>query len=77
MKIYVDTNWFLSFYQSNHERRHVLDEARRRANLIVLTEQNVTEYRKNRTSLAKALRNNIENVYARTAVHDQPLARSR
>jgi len=60
MKIYVDTNWFLSFFQSNHERHSLLEEVRHRADLIILTEQNVTEYRRNRAALMRELRSNIE-----------------
>lgn len=59
VKIYIDTNWFLSFYQSNHERRAVLQTVVANANLIVLTEQNITEFRRNRSALLADLRDKV------------------
>jgi len=59
MKIYIDTNWFLSFYQANQERQGVLDLIAERAHLVVMTDQNRTEFRRNRASLLQRLRENI------------------
>jgi predicted nucleic acid-binding protein len=59
MKIYIDTNWFLSFYQSNHERQNVLENIAKHAELVVMTEQNLNEFRRNRTALLIDLRSNV------------------
>lgn len=59
MKLYVDTNWFLSFYQSNHERLDVLPIARQQAPMFVLTEQNVAEFRRNRAAIFQRMRDNV------------------
>ena len=59
MKIYVDTSWFLSFYQSNHERRHVLEAVGGKSHLLVMTEQNITEFRRNRAALLRQLREQV------------------
>jgi hypothetical protein len=59
VKIYIDTNWFLSFYQSNHERRNVLEAVVAKSNLILLTEQNITEFRRNRSALLGELRDKV------------------
>lgn len=59
MKIYIDTNWLLSFYQSNHERRHVLKDVVAKSDLVILTEQNITEFRRNRSALLADLREKV------------------
>lgn len=71
MKIYIDTNWFLSFYQSNHERRNVLKDVVAKAELVVLTEQNIVEFRRNRAQLLDRLRDNI-----RKSTHVRPYTTS-
>lgn len=60
MKIYIDTNWFLSFYQSSHERQDVLESVADHAELVVMTEQNCTEFRRNRSALLQTLRKHVE-----------------
>lgn len=59
MKIYIDTNWFLSFYQANQERQDVLDSIAEHAHLVVMTDQNRTEFRRNRAALLQRLRENV------------------
>jgi rRNA-processing protein FCF1 len=50
-KIYPDTNSFIDFYQAAHENVDVFDELQKYKNSLVLTEQTVTEFRRNRVSI--------------------------
>lgn len=59
MKIYVDTNWFLSFYQGVQDRDATLKKLREHTDLFVLTHQNIVEFRRNRGRLLKALRQKV------------------
>lgn len=56
---YIDTNVFLDFYQSSTDRLRVFEDILERATNILLTEQTVAEFRRNRvarlTQLAKAI----------------------
>lgn len=56
MRIYIDTNWFLSHYQAITEPKSVLMNLRRYAHRIVLTDQTVLEFRRNRDHLLSELR---------------------
>jgi hypothetical protein len=60
VKIYIDTNWFLSFYQSSHERQSVLEKLAEHSELIVMTDQNATEFRRNRSAVLHMQRNAVE-----------------
>jgi predicted nucleic acid-binding protein/DNA-directed RNA polymerase subunit RPC12/RpoP len=59
VKIFIDTNWFLAFYQSSDEPTAVLEELSKRAERIVLPEQTINEVRRNRGKLIAALRKNV------------------
>ncbi|MBI3410977.1 MAG: DUF4935 domain-containing protein [Planctomycetes bacterium] len=54
-RIYPDTNRFVDFYRTSHEKIVVLDELLKIAGSIVLTEQTITEFRRNRVSQLKKL----------------------
>jgi predicted nucleic acid-binding protein len=48
--LYVDTNIFLDFYQEAHDRIGVFRDLREKASYIVLTEQTVKEFMRNRSA---------------------------
>ncbi len=60
MRIYIDTNWFLSHYQAITERKAVLLALRSYAHRIVLTDQTELEFRRNRDRLLAELRRKIQ-----------------
>lgn len=47
-KIYVDTNRFIDFYQAAYDDIDIFEQLRRYAHSLVLTEQTVAEFRRNR-----------------------------
>jgi predicted nucleic acid-binding protein len=59
-KIYVDTNVFLDFYQSSHDRLAVFETIHSRSADILLTEQTVNEFKRNRTSRLSDLASNVD-----------------
>jgi|APLak6261658528_1056013.scaffolds.fasta_scaffold03037_2 hypothetical protein len=60
MQIYIDTNVFLDFYQSATDRLAVFEEIIARAEFIVLTEQTITEFKRNRIARLLELSRNID-----------------
>ncbi len=59
MRIYIDTNWFLAFYQSVTEPASVLELLRAHAHRIVLTDQTHLEFYRNRGNLLQAARKKL------------------
>jgi hypothetical protein len=49
-KIYTDTNRFVDFYQAALDKIDVFDELQKYKGSLVLTEQTITEFRRNRVS---------------------------
>ncbi len=49
-KIYPDTNRFIDFYKAAHENLDIFDELQKYKSSIVLTEQTITEFRRNRVN---------------------------
>lgn len=60
MQIYIDTNVFLDFYQSATDRIAVFEEIISRAEFVVLTEQTITEFKRNRIARLLELSRNID-----------------
>ncbi|HTJ53778.1 MAG TPA: PIN domain-containing protein, partial [Nitrosospira sp.] len=58
--IYIDTNVFLDFYQSATDRLKVFKDLHARAERILVTEQTVAEFRRNRVALLVDLAANIK-----------------
>jgi len=52
-KIYPDTNRFLDFYRSADDKIDIFDELQKYTGNLVLTEQTITEFRRNRVSTLK------------------------
>lgn len=75
MKIYIDTNWFLGFYQSNAESVSVLESVAKRADLIVMTDQNRGEFHRNRAVLLTRLYEETAKAY-RTTQYSTAVLRS-
>jgi predicted nucleic acid-binding protein len=59
-KIYIDTNIFLDFYQSSTDRLSVFEEIERHSKSIVLTEQTVNEFRRNKNARLNELAKNVK-----------------
>jgi hypothetical protein len=63
-KIYVDTNRFLDFYRGAQDKIVMFDELEKYKKALVLTEQTVTEFRRNRSrildELISAFRNTVK-----------------
>lgn len=75
--IYVDTNIFLGFYQSGNDRLAIFQELHARAASIVLPEQTVREFRRNRAARLTNLAEQVEksaniNVYTTAIVREMP-----
>lgn len=58
--IYIDTNVFLDFYQSATDRLKVFKDLHARAEAILVTEQTVAEFRRNRVARLVDLATNIK-----------------
>jgi hypothetical protein len=54
-KIFPDTNCFIDFYRAGIERLDVFDELEQYKGSLVLTQQTVMEFRRNRVSTLKRL----------------------
>jgi predicted nucleic acid-binding protein len=71
-RIYIDTNVFLDFYQSSTDRLAVFHELVKRASKVILPEQTLREFRRNRNArlskLAKDVEANREGALFTTAV---------
>jgi predicted nucleic acid-binding protein len=69
---YIDTNIFLDFYQSSTDRLAVFEDILARANNVLLTQQTVEEFRRNRvarlTQLADAVKKGSHGQIHTTAV---------
>ncbi|SRR6266567_1259204 len=59
-RIYIDTNVFLDFYQAATDRLGVFRELVHRADKVILTEQTVGEFKRNRIARLTELARNIE-----------------
>lgn len=75
--IYIDTNVFLDFYQASTDRLVVFDEILGRSRNVLLTEQTVNEFRRNRISRLTQLAENIRKgphpqVYTTAVVQSLP-----
>lgn len=74
-KIYIDTNIFLDFYQSATDRLSVFEEIEKHSQNIVLTEQTITEFRRNKNARLNELAKNI-NKSASFNIHTTALVQS-
>lgn len=74
-KIYIDTNIFLDFYQSTKDRISVFQEIEKHSKSIVLTEQTVSEFRRNKNARLNELSRNIKKTSSVT-VHTTALVQS-
>ena len=59
-QVYIDTNVFLDFYQAATDRLAVFQELSKRSPRVILTEQTVREFRRNRTARLSELARNID-----------------
>src|SRR5262249_28708516 len=76
-RIYIDTNVVLDFYQSAKDRLVVFHELGVPANSVVLTEQTIREFQRNRavrlSDLAQKVEKSAEvNIYTTAIVRDMP-----
>ena len=76
-RVYIDTNVFLDFYQSATDRLGVFRELVERADKVVLTEQTVKEFRRNRAArlatLSKETRRSAQvNIFTTSVVRELP-----
>ncbi len=60
-KLFIDTNKFLDFYRNKEENKEILNEISK-CNNIILTEQVVDEFKRNRNKEIKSLIDKVENV---------------
>ena len=58
-KIYIDTNVFLDFYRSATDRMAIFQQLLERADCIVVPEQTVSEFRRNRAALLNRLAKSV------------------
>jgi len=77
VRIYIDTNVFLDFYQSAKDRMAIFQELLARADCIVVPEQTVREFRRNRAARLSKLAELVEkssniNVYTTAIVREMP-----
>ena len=77
VSIYIDTNVFLDFYQSATDRMGIFQELRARVDCIVVPEQTVREFRRNRAARLIHLANQVEksanvNVHTTAIVRELP-----
>ena len=61
-KIYPDTNYFIDFYRVAKESFDILDELQQYKTSLVLTEQTVTEFRRNRVSTLNWFEHSVQRV---------------
>lgn len=57
--IYIDTNVFLDFYQASTDRLAVFEDILGRSNTVLLTQQTVNEFRRNRIARLTTLADHI------------------
>lgn len=74
---YIDTNVFLDFYQSSIDRLKVFEEILARGPDVLLTDQTIEEFRRNRVARLTRLVENIENgpsaqIHATAVVQTMP-----
>jgi predicted nucleic acid-binding protein len=74
VSIYIDTNVFLDFYQSATDRMGIFQELRERVDCIVVPEQTVREFRRNRAARLKHLADHVEKA-ANVNVHTTAIVR--
>ena len=77
ISIYIDTNVFLDFYQSATDRMGIFQELRGRVDCIVVPEQTVREFRRNRAARLMHLADLVEksatvNVHTTSIVRELP-----
>jgi predicted nucleic acid-binding protein len=77
IRIYIDTNVFLDFYQSATDRMGIFHELRARVDCIVVPEQTVREFRRNRAVRLIHLADQVEksanvNVHTTAIVRELP-----
>jgi hypothetical protein len=58
--LYIDINMFIDFYQSVTDRLKVFGELTQRADKVILPEQTIREFRRNRIYCLARLAKNIE-----------------
>lgn len=61
-KIYIDTNVFLDFYQSNTDGLEVFGELKKLSDFLVFPEQTINEFKRNRIERLANLVRNIKNI---------------
>lgn len=75
-KIYIDTNIFLNFYQSAYERVSIFSEIEKYSDSIILTEQTVNEFKRNKNlclnRLLKEVKKTKFNMYNTSVIHSLP-----
>jgi len=54
-KIYIDTNWLIDFYRVTDDKTVQLKELQKHKSNLVLTEQTIAEFRRNRVAALKQL----------------------
>lgn len=59
-RIFVDSNIFMDFYQSAHDRLKVFEDLVGLAHLVVLTEQSIDEFLRNRSRIIQATKRQFE-----------------
>lgn len=77
VSIYIDTNVFLDFYQSATDRMGIFQELRARVDCIVVPEQTMREFRRNRAARLIHLADQVEksasvNVHTTAIVRELP-----
>jgi hypothetical protein len=60
MKIYVDTNWFLNYYQTGGAPTHLLERLRAAKAGAIITHQTIVEFERNRENILRTLRENVK-----------------
>ena len=66
MKIFIDTNTFLDFYQSTHEPINILKDLNKNCKHFVLTEQSIDEFERNRDRIIERLISQVDKSIAFT-----------
>lgn len=56
MKLLIDTNIYLDFYRSNKNSIQLLNELSKHFDNIILTDQIIQEFERNRETVIKALK---------------------
>ncbi|MEM9625798.1 MAG: PIN domain-containing protein [Pseudomonadota bacterium] len=75
VKIYIDTNIFLDFYQSGKDRLGVFREIHEQYKHIVLAEQTIDEFLRNRISRLKILKKAIQDTSSGYKIYETALIR--